>query len=411
MALTSGLTEYAGLGSISNSFSEDSVRNLAGKILSARVISVDQSGTSTNGSITCTLLTDVQFLGSTNIPNVLPLFPNLKNYPLVNEVVLIIALANKEYQKDFNSLTFYYISPINLWNTSQTNPLPYPSTTITPPSQNKNYAEVEAVGVPNSPTSGSNTTFKPGGYFQEKGNRNPLYSYEGDFILDGRFGNAIRLGNTVPTRTNTSLIFNNWSNTGSIGDPITIISNGIHTENPPYNSIVEDINKDNSSIYLTSTQQIPISSSSTNDYLSYDFLPSPTLPNQYAGKQIIINSGRLLLNSTTDHILLSSAKSINLNSQESINFDTIGPIILEGAEVYLGSSDANESAILGDTLVEILQGALIDLSNALGAASIQLGNNGVPLEPLGSAFRGAVDSLQLYANKLDEAKSKFVKVE
>jgi hypothetical protein len=77
MALKSGLAEYAGLGSISNSFSEDSIRNLAGKILSARVISVDQSGTSTNGSITCTLLTDVQFLGSTNIPNVLPLFPNL----------------------------------------------------------------------------------------------------------------------------------------------------------------------------------------------------------------------------------------------------------------------------------------------------------------------------------------------
>lgn len=411
MALKSGLAEYAGLGSISNSSTSDSLRNLAGKVLSARVISVNQSGGYNNGSISCTLLTDVQFLGSTVVPEVYPLFPNLKNYPLVNEVVLIIALANKSYQTNFNELTFYYISPVNLWNTSQTNPLPYPATTITPPSENKSYAEVEAVGVPNSPTSGSNTTFKPGTYFQEKSNRNPLYSYEGDIIIDGRFGNAIRFGNTVPSRTNTTLISNNWSNTGSIGDPITIISNGIHTEKPPYNSIVENINEDDSSIYLTSTQQIPIEAASTNDYLSYDFLPSPTLPNQYAGKQVIINSGRLLLNSTTDHILLSSAKSINLNSQESINFDTTGPIILEGAEVYLGSSDANESAILGDTLVELLQGALIDLSNALGAASVQLGNNGVPLEPLGSAFRGAVDSLQLYANKLDEAKSKFVKVE
>ena len=65
--------------------------------------------------------------------NVLPFFPNIKNYPLVNEIVLIIALANKEYQNDFNNLTFYYLSPLNLWNNNQSNPLPYPTEqTITP---------------------------------------------------------------------------------------------------------------------------------------------------------------------------------------------------------------------------------------------------------------------------------------
>lgn len=411
MALKSGLAEYQQSGKISNSFTEDSLRSLSGKILSGRVTSINQVGNSQNGVISCTLLTDVEFSGTNQISQVYPLFPNIKNYPLVNEVVVILALANKNYQNNFNTVSYYYISPVNLWNTSQTNPLPYPTNNVKPSSQKKNFYEVENVGVPNQPASGSNTIFKPGSYFEEKSDRNPLYSYEGDIIIDGRFGNAIRFGNTVPTGLSTTNIFNNWSNTGSVGDPITIISNGIHTEKPSYNSIVEDINKDDSSIYLTSTQQIPISSSSTNDYLSYDFLTPPTLPNQYVGKQVILNSGRLLLNSTTDHILLSSAKSINLNSQQSINFDTTGPIILEGAEVYLGSSDANESAILGDTLVDLLQGVLIDLSNALNAASIQLGNNGIPLEPLGSAFRGAVNSLQLCVNKLDDAKSKFVKVE
>lgn len=411
MALKSGLAQYKSIGDTSNSFSEDSIRSLSGKLLSARVTSINQLGDSNNGVISCTMLDDVQFFGSNIVPEVYPLFPNLKNYPLINEVVVIIALANKTYQKNFNELTFYYISPVNLWNTSQTNPLPYPATKVTPPSQGKSYLEVEAVGNPNQPTNSGNTIFKPGNYFQEKANRNPLYSYEGDVILEGRFGNAIRLGNTVPNPGNGSLIFNNWSSTGSIGDPITIISNGIHTISPPYNSLTENISKDDSSIYLTSTQRIPIEVSSTNDYLSYDGTESPILPNQFSGKQIIINSGRILLNSTSDHILLSSAQSINLNAVDSINFDTTGPITLEGAEVYLGSSTATESAILGDTLIDLLQGITSSLKNALLNASIQVSDSGVPLEPLGSAFRAAANSLDVYANQLDNAKSNIVKVE
>lgn len=411
MALKSGLSQYSKVtqGENSNAFGNSKLRKLQGKLLSARVGSIVQNGSSENGFIQCTILDSVQLDGSKIVSNVQPLFPNFKNYPLINETVLIIALADKDYDKNYNKLTWYYVNPLNLWNSQQANPIPNPQENILPATQKKGYQQVEIVGTPNKPSAGSNTEFKVGTYFDEKSNINPLYSYEGDIIIDGRFGNSIRLGNTVPN--NVSYVFNDWSDAGNIGDPITIISNGHRKLKPSYNSIVESINEDDSSIYLTSTQQIPIKVASTNDYLSYDFLPSPTTPDQYSGRQIILNSGRLVLNSTTDHILLSSAQSINLNSQQSINLDTTGPIILEGAEVYLGSSDANESAILGDTLVELLQGALIDLSNALGAASIQLGNNGVPLEPLGSAFRGAVDSLQLYANKLDEAKSKFVKVE
>lgn len=411
MALKSGLSQYKSLGTTSNSFAEDSIRNLAGKILSARVTSVNQTGDSKNGSISCTLLTDVQFLGSTIVPDVYPLFPNVKNYPLINEVVLIIALANKNYQQNFNELNFYYISPVNLWNTSQANPLPYPATTVTPPSQNRNYVEVEATGNPNQPSNAGNTIFRPGLYFQEKSDRNPLYSYEGDVIVEGRFGNAVRLGNTVPSILPYTPILNNWSNTGSIGDPITIISNGIHTKSPSYDSIVEDINQDDSSIYLTSTQQIPLRVSSTNEYLSYDKLTPPKAPNQFAGKQIIINSGRLVLNSTSDHILLSSAKSINLNSIESINFDTLGPIVLESPQIQLGSSLAIESAILGDTLIDILQGITAELRQSLLIASGQIGNNGVPLEPQGSAFRTAADALGVYSNELNKAKSNIVKVE
>jgi hypothetical protein len=409
MTLKSGLAAYAQLNKKINSSKEDSIRSLQGKFISAKVVSINQLGGGNDGVIECVLLDNVIFNNQESIGGILPLFPNIKNYPLINEVVLIIALADKEYQSDYNRLNFYYLNPLNLWNSQQVNPIPFPNETILPNTTSKGYLEVETINSPNKPSSGSNTNFKVGTYFNEKGNINPLYSYEGDFILDGRFGNSFRLGNTVPN--SKAPIKNNWSIIGDIGDPITIISNGHASQIPSYNSITENINSDKSSAYFTSTQQIPIEVSSTNDYLSYDNLTPPTLPNQYTGEQVILNSGRLLFNSSKDHILLSSAKSINLNAIESINFDTTGPIVMEGSEVYLGSSAAFESAVLGDTLIDLLQGITSNLATSLNTAAAQLGNNGVPLEPLGSAFRAAANSLNTYGNQLDQAKSNIVKLQ
>ena len=64
--------------------------------------------------------------------------------------------------------------------------------------------------------------------------------------------------------------------------------------------------------------------------------PPPTLPSNYDKKQIILNSGRLLFNSTEDHILLSSKKSINLNTVESVNIDAQTRTVIQSPEVYLG---------------------------------------------------------------------------
>jgi hypothetical protein len=61
------------------------------------------------------------------------------------------------------------------------------------------------------------------------------------------------------------------------------------------------------------------------------------------------------LNTKNDHILLSSAKSINLSAIESINIDTTGDFIVQTAgNVHLGSKDANEPLILGNELVKKL---------------------------------------------------------
>ena len=93
-------------------------------------------------------------------------------------------------------------------------------------------------------------------FFYEDATIKPIQPYGGDITIEGRYGNSIRFGSTTPSES----ISNNWSNEGDIGNPITIIRNGQpnseNVNNISYNYILEDINEDDSSIYLCSDQQI-----------------------------------------------------------------------------------------------------------------------------------------------------------
>ena len=142
----------------------------------------------------------------------------------------------------------------------------------------------------------------------------------------------------------------------------------------------EDINLDGSSAYFTSTQQIPIELSSQNSYLSYT--TPPTTPNTYTGEQIILNSGRLVFNSTQDHILLSSAKSINLNTVESVNIDAATQTVIQTPELYLGGIETAQPVVLGNDLVDLLSKVLTDLEYLTGTLQNQLGVPvGTPIGP------------------------------
>ena len=365
MALKTGLAEYDNVGDIFNTFTRDSIRKLEGKILSCRVLDIDETGEGTNGVLVAEILDDIKLKGNNIIPEVYPLDPNNKNYPLVNETVVVVALANKDFQNNYNRLTFYYLNTINLWNNQQANPIPSPQQNILPNTQNKGYIQVESTNNPNKPSQGSNTVFSPGYYFNSDIIANPTYPYEGDYIIDGRFGNSIRFGNTVPN--GTTFVNNNWSSGSQtiLGNPITILTNQKHTQQPSYNSITEDINLDGSSIYLTSTQKIPLEASSTS-YSSYSSNP-PIKPNEYSGKQLILNSGRLIFNSTEDHILLSSIKTVNINAINGFNVDSPQSVI-QSNSVLLGGAQATESVLKGDTTINIL----VDLVNQLQALTIAL---------------------------------------
>lgn len=520
------------------------------QFIPARVTSIDQSTTLNNGNITAEILSSLATLPSQAIISASPLYPNIKSYPLVNEIVFLILAPSPDYSSNTESTKYYYISTLNLWNNVHVNPTPNPYTDLRPNSQTKTIAEIE-VGSSNKSGEQDTNSFKPGTYFEEKSNIYPLYPFEGDILYEGRWGQSIRFGSTniqssgktktinksqfkqasetftsgnsnpstlnhqlsvissilkdfdnkydnvkvstnieasesqVPnpnnlpkgalaqrrlesaistlslfpslnksiqsntvigstpfvqgkdnpndvrytneqyvkisfsiTGTETTNIpetftpLNWWSQTGNNGDPILIFRNGQNPElvGPAQSTTLEDINKDISSIYFTSTQKMPIEVSSKNDYLSYGE-NKPIDPKEYTGSQIILSSGRLLFNSTQSDIMLSSKKSININSLEGIYFDTIGPITLEASEIKLGSSDATESVLLGDSTVELLQNLIGDLVTLMNIMGSQIGNNGVILEPTATTARSISNNLSLYQSQLDDLKSNIVKVE
>ena len=146
----------------------------------------------------------------------------------------------------------------------------------------------------------------------------------------------------------------------------------------------------------------------SSNYDSYTSNP-PTIPNQYSGSQVIINSGRVLINSQTDHVMLSSGLSINLNAAQSVNIDTDN-IVVQSNKMYLGSKEANEPLLLGNATVDVLNSLIDVLKQFLditGNPSIMISTPAAtPLAPLNAISQTISNSLSLIQRDLESIKSK-----
>ena len=323
-----------------------------------------------------------------------PLQPGVKSYPLINEIVYLVSQPTKKLQQRTSAVSLYYISVVNLWNHPHHNAIPYSAGSNTP-ANSKNYQDT-VLGSTNKLTDSSGE-IKFGNYFIERPNIYPLQPFEGDIIYEGRWGNSIRLTGTAPKR-------NPWSSEGTQGDAITIIRNG-QTDNANKNGwdfTTEDINTDASSIYLTTTQKIPLVSNA--NYFSYKSNP-PTKPDEYTGKQIIINSGRLVFNTTEDHLILSSAQSINLSSTKTVNVDA-SEMTIQTEKIYLGSKSASEPLLLGDTTAELLK-EMIAILKDLITASQTASNSGGPIPSLNQKAPGLLKRILALNPDLIKSNSNF----
>jgi hypothetical protein len=347
---------------------------------------------------------------SSKSPNIAsPLIPYLKNYPVVNELVLLFFVPDNNVNLNSNTKKYFYINPISIWNHPHLNAFPNLNQTAKiQPSQQKSYQAIEQGQT--RKTSNEEIKYEynsplVGGTFIERSNIHPLLAFAGDIITEGRWGNSIRLGSTA--KTDSILYGNNWSNTGEDGNPITIIRNGQPNDasEDGYLPIIENINKDLSSIYLTSNQSIPLSSSITNNPTISNNIPESV--GSYQGSQVLINSDRLVFNTKADSIILNSQSTISLTSVNTTGiYSQEGDVVLQSAKnnIRLGDASANQSVMLGDTFLD-------DLTDLL--KKLQTLGQTLSTEPKIYISGGPASSLKTQASKMlnniKNYKSKIVK--
>jgi hypothetical protein len=180
-----------------------------------------------------------------------PIFTAIRQYPLISEIVLIMPGPDSDMNDDIERQGMYYFPPYSLWNSVNHNAFPNLS-------EYADYVntQYETIQVENKTLDTDNIGKLPLGYmFSENTNVRNLRPFEGDTIIESRFGQSIRFGSTNITKN-----MNTWSSQGQLGKPITIIRNGQGPQSSPdyFEPTVENINRDNSTIWMTSGQTIDI---------------------------------------------------------------------------------------------------------------------------------------------------------
>lgn len=268
----------------------------------------------------------------------IPYFQFIQSVPLLDEYVLILTATGETP----GSIQSYYLPAINIWNHPQHGGNGFNGAA---PRLNK--------------------------YFKESGKVNPILAFPGDVILEGRRGQSIRFSEGTPTGRAPWKTDTNFS-------PVITIVNGQPQTTFGGSPIVEDVNKDPASIYLTSQNQIPLDVSvdwvrfeETKRYSSYLPGAEPATAGNYLGNQVMLSSGRIYINSNKEHVLISAADTVGVLGQK-VNIDAVKTITLEASQINF-TGDALDptkvrSAIKGEDLVNELAGlykAVADLSAML----------------------------------------------
>jgi len=144
-----------------------------------------------------------------------------------------------------------------------------------------------------------------------------IQPYQGDTILQDRFGSVLRFSST---HRNLSAYSQKpiWQGTAT-GDPFVALTCGLDGAQKSGYFTIENPDKDSSLIYLSSTQKI------NNLKLAQRKIGQQTKPlTSYTNPQVVISSDRLIFNAKSDELVLVSKKDIKLATPNwSVDVDNL----------------------------------------------------------------------------------------
>jgi hypothetical protein len=229
-----------------------------------------------------------------------PIDVSIKRIPLLGESVVLLSTLGAEASGGSRRTKQYYLNPTSVQLNIHNNALPKGSAPTKSKSNISLYSETES-GTPNVTKKSSPDDLGKG--FVERTDVGSLQPFIGDVLIEGRFGHSLRFGYS-PTDSDTTQT-PSWQSS-KVEDPITILSNG-RKQGGSYNKfIIENVDDDLSSVYLTSSQKIKIKTSQTNLGVGVD------AQSQFDKPSVIITSDRVLLNSKNDYVILSGDKGVNI---------------------------------------------------------------------------------------------------
>lgn len=285
-----------------------------------------------------------------------PLGSDFFTIPIVGEVVRVIDVPSPSINTLTTTRDKYYTRIVNYWNTPKDG-------LFFDTSKN-----IEFSNLHNSV------------------NVNPIKTSIGDTIVQGRYGQVMRF-----TQEQDS------------GKPRIHLSTGRPFEAPAVNQVELDLHKAQSGIDfitdgLSKLETIKIFQ---NSHRSSE---KPQTSNTYKGEQILLNTGRLVLNSKTDSTLISAKESISL-SANTLNQEAGKEICLDAPKIYLGQkallSSSPEPVLLGNKVESYLKDIINELIGIADNLSYAATAGGEPLPLLNSKGKAASIVLKALRNKLN----------
>ena len=304
------------------------------------------------GAIQCRLQSS-QETNENRLPIALPYNSNYTSLPLKNEIVRIISVpgGGLQYERVINSGT------PNVSGTPDIISSTYTRDSGPKSIKSSDYSKVQATGVSRSSNKESTDNDNYGEYFIADLSVHKLKLYDGDSLIESRFGQSVR--------------FSGYNNPENEYNPTITIRNGENGESkstPDGNTTIEDINKDGNIIFLGSGEYLlPYTLPTDNSHQSFSNYPS-----ELKGNQIVLNSDRIILSAKAAEMIFSAKKDVGFITDGLFSIDSTKGIdvTLDGDTNYktndrninlntgngkVNIGDANlESLVRGETLVNLM---------------------------------------------------------
>ena len=332
---------------------------------------------------------DIRFLGAIEFKRessialeayAFPFDKNNMTYPILGETVMIMIIGNDYYWLPYSNT--HYPNYREDYKTSEINK-EKPVEEIVPTSKNKEYNESKQTGITNTPPVKTKSDEKK---YEVKEKIKFLNPREGDTILSGRVGNTIRFSEFHLTED------------GKTSSPSIFIRN---KQNPELDEkkigelVDEDINKDGTSIYITSGKvKIPFKETIKKEKKGFKDYPASS---KLKGDQLFINSDRILLSAKASEFIIygkgntgvitdgnysiDAEKDVYVHTNKNVTIHSAGAnqIFLnsENGKIFLGKNqgvgDAGASVqkmVLGGELVQILDELIMAITQQVYATPV-----------------------------------------